>query len=359
MSESLDRDYLVALAHHLEEQTEGSLSRAYELGRQALAAELGVLDTLSLYEGAFRNLVLTAPVADQPRIASELLNFFREMLSPFEMAFRGYREANSELLRVNQELLRANAELQTKQLQLVQSAKMASLGELVAGIAHEINNPLAFVLSHLTTVSKTLARVENELGDSLSLSAKEALERAQNRLQESEAGAERIRNLVLKLRTFSRLDEGEKKTVSMRESVQSVLTILEHRFHDRIELKTSFGEPDVIECYSSLLNQAVMNLVANAVDAISEHGVITITTGAQGNDYVISVADTGHGIPPDLRERVLEPFFTTKPIGQGTGLGLSITHSIAQRHAGSLELEPGPAGGTIASIRFPLKQAEA
>ncbi len=357
MSDSLDSDYLLALSHHLEEQTEGSLSRAYELGRQALAAELGVLDTLSLYETAFRQLVLSAPVADQPRVAGELLNFFREMLSPFEMAFRGYREANRELLRVNDELVKANAELQSKQLQLVQSAKMASLGELVAGIAHEINNPLAFVLSHLTTVSKTLARVETELGHSLTGAGKDALERAQNRLQESEAGAERIRNLVLKLRTFSRLDEGEKKTVSIRESVLSVLTILEHRFQDRIEVKTSFGEPDVIDCYSSLLNQAVMNLVANAVDAIAEHGTVTIATGAEDNDYVITVTDTGHGIPADLKERVLEPFFTTKPIGQGTGLGLSITHSIAQRHGGTLELEPAAGGGTVATIRFPLQPA--
>jgi two-component system NtrC family sensor kinase len=234
---------------------------------------------------------------------------------------------------------------------------MASLGELVAGIAHEINNPLAFGLSHLATVSKTLSRVEAELGPALDDTAKDALNRAHNRLQESEAGAERIRNLVLKLRTFSRLDEGEKKTVSIRESVQSVLTILEHRFQDRIEIELSFGEPDVIECYSSLLNQAVMNLVANAIDAISSQGTLTITTGAIGTDYVISVADTGQGIPPALKERVLEPFFTTKPVGQGTGLGLSITHSIAQRHGGTLELEPGPGGGTIATIRFPLGPA--
>jgi len=358
MNESLDSAYFVALSRHLEEQTEGSLSQAYELGRQALGAELGVLDTLSLYEAAFRNLVLPASVSDQPRIAAELLNFFREMLSPFEMAFRGYREANAQLRRLNEELVSTNQELQNKQIQLVQAAKMASLGELVAGIAHEINNPLAFVLSHLATVSKSLSRLETEVGSELSASAKAALDRARSRLQESEAGSERIRNLVLKLRTFSRLDEGEKKTVSLRQSIESVLTILEHRFKDVIEVRTTFGEPDVIECFASLLNQAIMNLVANAIDAISGRGVVTITTGARGTDYVISVSDTGHGIPPSLRDRVLEPFFTTKPIGQGTGLGLSITHSIVQRHQGTLELAPGPAGGTVATIRFPLPANE-
>ena len=359
MTESLDSDYFVALSRHLEEQSEGSLSQAYELGRQALGAELGVLDTLSLYEAAFRNLVLPAQPADQKRIAGELLDFFREMLSPFEMAFRGYREANSELRRLNQQLVDANQELQNKQIQLVQSAKMASLGELVAGIAHEINNPLAFVQSHLSTVGKSLSRLEAEAGATLSGSAKAALERAQSRLQESAAGSERIRNLVLKLRTFSRLDEGEKKTVSMRESVESVLTILEHRFKDVIEVRTRFGEPDVIDCFSSLLNQAIMNLVANAIDAIDGRGIVSITTGAEGTDYVISVADTGHGIPPSLKDRVLEPFFTTKPIGQGTGLGLSITHSINQRHGGTLDLAPGASGGTVATIRFPMRVSDA
>lgn len=354
MSDSLAPEYLAALSDHLAQQNEGSLSRAYELGRHALAAELGILDTLSLYEAAFRELVLCAPAPEQPRIADAVITFFRELLSPYEMTFRGYRDANVELRRLNLELIATNAALQAKQVQLIQSAKMASLGELVAGIAHEINNPLAYVLSHLKTTSATLARLETRLGAEPSNEQRDLLERARDRVQHSEAGAERIRDLVLKLRTFSRLDEGEHKIVSIRESILSVLTILEHRCKDRIELRTSFGEPDLVECYPSLLNQAVMNLVANAIDAIDGPGTIAVATRGHGSSYEISVTDSGRGIPGHLRERVLEPFFTTKPIGQGTGLGLSITHSIAQKHGGAVELTATETGGTVAIIRFPL-----
>lgn len=356
MSGGLERDYMTALTEHLVEPTEGSLSRAYELGRQALAAELGILDTLTLYESAFRHLVLSRPALEQPQAAEAVVNFFRELLSPFEMSFRGYREANVELRKLNVELVEANAELQTKQVQLIQSAKMASLGELVAGIAHEINNPLAFVLSHLKTTGALLARIEAGADGALATETKERLERALDRVTQAEAGAERIRDLVLKLRTFSRLDEGERKPVSIRESVASVLTILGHRLKDRVEVHTALGEPDVIECYPSLLNQAIMNLVGNAIDAIDGPGSIWISAGVASGTYSISVADSGRGIPEELRERVMEPFFTTKPVGQGTGLGLSITHSIAQKHAGSLELSSRAGGGTVATIRFPVTE---
>jgi two-component system NtrC family sensor kinase len=142
--------------------------------------------------------------------------------------------------------------------------------------------------------------------------------------------------------------------VSITECVLSVLKILEHRYKDRITLRTHFGYPDVVECYPSLLNQAIMNLVANSIDAIQDAGEITVTTGADKKDYVIVVTDTGHGIPEEFRARVFEPFFTTKPVGVGTGLGLSITYSIVQAHGGTLELSARAGGGTIATIRFPL-----
>jgi two-component system NtrC family sensor kinase len=354
LSEGATPDCLAALSDHLASQTETSLSRAYELGRHALASEVGILGAFSLFEGALREVILTAPSSEQSRVADAVVTFFRELLSPYEMSFRGYQDANAELRRLNLELTAANAELQAKQAQLIQSAKMASLGELVAGIAHELNNPLAYVLSHVKTASANLARIEATADAALGVELLESFKRARERIVQSEAGAERIRDLVLKLRTFSRLDEGEQKTVSIRESVLSVLTILDHRMKDRLELVTAFGEPDLVECFPGLLNQAVMNLVANAIDAIDGPGTISIRTGAEGSSYAISVTDTGAGIPEHLRERVLEPFFTTKPVGQGTGLGLSISHSIAQRHGGKLELTPGRTGGTVATSRFPL-----
>jgi two-component system, NtrC family, sensor kinase len=352
-----DPDWAAAIAAHLSEASETSLSRAYELGRKALSQGVGILEILSWYEVVQADLVLAAPPADQPRIGVAVGNFFRELTSPYEMSFRGYREANLELQRLNEDLKSAYAELQSKQLQLIQAAKMASLGELVAGIAHEINNPLAFILSHLATAATALRKIEGEPGQPLPGRNGEHLQRASERLQESLVGAERIRDLVLKLRTFSRLDEGERKKVSISECVASVLKILHHRLGTRIRVETHFGYPDEVECFPGLLNQAIMNLASNAIDAIDaieRPGEISITTGAEDGDYVIVVADTGEGIPDALRARVLEPFFTTKPVGAGTGLGLSITHSIVQTHRGTLDLSPRPGGGTVATIRFPL-----
>ncbi|HKO53727.1 MAG TPA: ATP-binding protein [Polyangiaceae bacterium] len=279
------------------------------------------------------------------RSNAELRNLASEKASLAEQ----FRSANIELKA-------AYTDLQATHAQLVQSAKMASLGELVAGVAHEINNPLAFVLSHLDTVRRKLSQLEPELPAPLSASAQAHWQRAHERLSEIGPGLERIRELVVKLRTFSRLDEGERKQVSIRECVESVLTILGHRLRGKIVVETDFGSPDCVDCYASLLNQAIMNLISNSIDAMPGGGVLRITTGLQGAQYSIVVTDSGPGIPAEIRERVLEPFFTTKPVGQGTGLGLSITYSIVRKHQGTLELSEPPGGGTSIAIRFPLNQ---
>ncbi|HEX3773989.1 MAG TPA: ATP-binding protein [Polyangiaceae bacterium] len=353
---ALNSDYISAIAAHLGDESESSLSLAYDLGRKALAQGFGLLDVLALQDAVQRELVFPAPDSDRERIGAAVTNFLREFLSPFEMSFRGYREVNRDLKRLNQDLSAAYAELQAKQAQLIQSAKMASLGELVAGVAHEINNPLAFVVSHLATVNRSLEQVGQELMPATSPNVGKHWERALARLHEIDIGIERIRDLVIRLRTFSRLDEGEQKQVSIQECVTSVLTILGHRLKNRVRVETHFGMPDLVECFPSLLNQAIMNLVSNAIDAIEGQGTVTISTGADVDNYVIAVADTGVGIPEHLRERVLDPFFTTKPQGSGTGLGLSITYSIVQKHRGTLEIRQAEGGGTVITIRFPLKQ---
>jgi two-component system, NtrC family, sensor kinase len=256
-----------------------------------------------------------------------------------------------------QALERTYEELQATQAQLVHSAKMASLGELVAGIAHEINNPLAFAASHLDTALRSLQRAGDALHPADSEVAKPHWDKALSRLGEMDLGLKRIRELVVKLRTFSRLDGDERGIANVKEAVDSVVTILGHRLSEGVRIVQELGAPESIECFPGLLNQALMNLVANSLDAIAGQGTITIASEAVDGDYVISVTDSGPGIPQAVRSRIFEPFFTTKPVGSGTGLGLSITYSIVERHGGKLSVDCPAGGGTRMTIRFPLEPA--
>jgi two-component system NtrC family sensor kinase len=253
------------------------------------------------------------------------------------------------------ELERTYHELQATQAQLVQSAKMASLGELVAGVAHEINNPLAFAIGHLETVQRGLGRIEELEHPEASPQAKPHWEKVKSRLGETDMGLKRIRELVVKLRTFSRIDGGERGVANLNECVESVLTILGHKLKDGIEVVKDLVEPESLECYPGLLNQALMNLIANAVDAIEGHGTITVASRTAATNLVLTVTDSGPGIPLAIRQRIFEPFFTTKPVGAGTGLGLSITYSIAQKHGGTLGVECPPEGGTCMKLTLPLQ----
>lgn len=287
-----------------------------------------------------------------PEVLRSKVRVFLELYS----SRRAIANAKAELEDKNQALDVAYRTLQSTQSQLVQSAKMASLGELVAGVAHEINNPLAFAISHLNTALRSIASLDV---DALHEPQRSSVQRACNRLQEMGVGLDRIRELVSKLKTFSRLEEGELKTISVRDSVDAVLTILSHRLEDRIEVTTRFAAQDVIRCYAAALNQAIMNLVSNAIDAIEGRGSISVTTHCDGAEYRIEISDTGCGIPEAIRERVCDPFFTTKPVGAGTGLGLSITYTIVKSHGGELQLLPREGGGTTAVVRLPLPEADA
>jgi two-component system NtrC family sensor kinase len=255
----------------------------------------------------------------------------------------------------NVELERAYKELTATQASLIQTAKMASLGELVAGIAHEINNPLSYCVSHVETVKRCLSVVGSRVGEALAEpSLISSWDRAQSRLNDMSLGLARITDLVLKLRTFSRLDEGEMKRVDVKECIDSVLTILSHRMAQRIAVSLTCDPPERIECNPELFNQALMNLLSNAIDAINGEGKIHVHSGSSGDMYTLSVSDTVSGIDPKVRDRIFEPFFTTKPIGVGTGLGLSIAYSIVQKHGGTLVALDAPGGGTRMLLSVPL-----
>ncbi len=287
--------------------------------------------------------------AENRRISEEFRGKELEILRA-----RAEKEAAEARAALVGQLQKANRELKEAQEQLVQSAKMASLGQLVAGVAHEINNPLAFVMNHRSTVDRALETLAEPIESHLSEAGLGTWRKARQRLGEMNEGLERIKDLVLKLRTFSRLDEGELKYVRIDESIESVLTLLHYRLKDRIAVKRNYGGVKVIPCYPGPLNQVLMNIVSNAIDAIDGKGEIAITTGKSDSMFFISVADTGKGMPEAVRERIFEPFYTTKPVGAGTGLGLSISYGIVKRHGGMLEVRSEEGRGTEMIVRIPL-----
>jgi two-component system NtrC family sensor kinase len=255
------------------------------------------------------------------------------------------------LAKANRELEEANDLLKGTQAQLVQAAKMASLGELVAGIAHEINNPLAFIQAHQGTVERLLTEVEGKLPPEAGLERQ--VRKCLDRIGAMKLGLGRIQELVLNLRRFSRLDEGDFQTVNVPESIETVLALLGHKLGTRIDVRRRYNAVPDLYCSPALLNQVVMNIVGNAADAIKGTGGIDIETESSETTYTIRISDTGPGIPPELRERIFEPFFTTKPVGSGTGLGLAIAYSVVQAHKGSITVSAGLAGGASFIITIP------
>ena len=227
-----------------------------------------------------------------------------------------------KLVQANHDLEEANRKLKETQAQLIQNEKMASLGQLVAGIAHEINNPLAFVVNNLFIVESGLESLSPELEPHLPEPSLLKLRKARARLGEMKEGLDRVKELVLDLRTFSRLDEGEFKSMDVVEAIDAVLLLMKHKMNGRIRVEKHFVLARTLHCYAGRLHQVLMNLIANAVDAIAGEGKIVIATSQTADDFLISVRDTGAGIPEEIRSRIFDPFFTTKPVGQGTGLGL-------------------------------------
>lgn len=258
------------------------------------------------------------------------------------------------LARANRELEEANLKLRETQVQLVQSEKMASLGQLVAGIAHEINNPLSFALSNVFSIENWLVEVLAEAEACLATAPRAKLDKARARIKDTGQGLERVRELVVKLRTFSRLDEGEFKTVDLRDALESVLLFLRHKMSDRVELIRDYCGDNMLACYAGQLNQVLMNVIANGVDAIEGQGTLTVRTERRDGMFVIGVRDTGCGIPPENLERIFDPFFTTKAVGQGTGLGLAISYKIVQAHKGRIEVDSSMDNGTEVRVLIPL-----
>ena len=268
-----------------------------------------------------------------------------------------------ELTKERNDLKQALADLKATETQLVHSEKMAGLGKLVAGVAHELNNPIGFIYANMAHFSRYFGLLKSiceraSLSDDDTEQAEKAFSTLDRLIASCSNGSQRIKEIVLGLRLFSRLDEAERKSVDLHEGIDSTLTLLEHQMKDRITVEKNYGPLPLVECFAGQLNQVFMNLLTNAVDATEGEGTITITTHAEGDTISIAFTDTGSGISEDARTKIFDPFFTTKDIGKGTGLGLSISYGIVEKHGGKIEVKSEPDQGTTFTITLPTKMPE-
>ena len=264
------------------------------------------------------------------------------------------------------ELETANNEISNTQTRLIHSAKMASLGQLVAGVAHELNNPIGFIYSNMTHLqehSETLIKlveIAEKQPNNLSQKKKELefeyiLEDMPKLIKSCEDGAKRTRDIVLGLRNFSRLEEAKVAEVNLEEELENTLKLLSGELKNRIEVKKNFSQIPKIKGYPSQLNQVFMNILSNAAQAIEGEGSIFITTKLQNDKTIqIVIGDTGSGMDTETLHKIFDPFFSTKTLGKGTGLGLSISYGILQKHGGDIQVKSKKGEGTEFTILLPI-----
>ncbi len=284
------------------------------------------------------------------------------------------RQINESLEQQKLELEKTLSELRKTQAQLIHSEKMASLGVLTAGVAHEINNPVNYINTALEGLKITLTdfleifyayenitieNVEEKLAEIKELKEQldfPTLQQGINvLLNNMQTGIERITEIVRSLRTFARVEENELKHSNIHELIDTTLIMLHNQYKNRIEIIKDYGFVNTINCYPGKLSQVFMNILSNAIQAIPDKGTITINTHTDkdGKNFIISIKDTGVGIPDDIKQKIFEPFFTTKEAGKGTGLGLSITYGIIQQHNGNIEVNSKVGEGTEFIITLP------
>jgi hemerythrin-like metal-binding protein len=285
--------------------------------------------------------------------------------------------ANRQLKQNNLELKQLNQQLESAQSQLLQSEKMASVGQLAAGVAHEINNPIGFVNSNLSTLEKYIAglsrvlvayeQAEAHLGANGFSEVTEVkrkvdlpylLDDIPNLLKESQDGLVRVKRIIQDLRDFSHADEGNWQPANLEYCMDSTLNVASNEIKYKAEITKKYAGLPEVECMPSQINQVFLNLLVNAAQAIETKGTITISTGVQGGEVWLEVADTGKGIAKENLLKIFDPFFTTKPIGKGTGLGLSVSFGIVQKHGGRIEVHSELGKGTAMRVWLPIKHVQ-
>lgn len=253
-----------------------------------------------------------------------------------------------------QELEQTLIKLKQTQIQLIQSEKMASLGQLVAGVAHEINTPIGSLNSNLNILIKYTGKLKEKVLNNPEL---KSFFKVLDEINEVNTEAiKRINAIIKSLKNFSRLDEAEIKKVDIHEGIKSSLMLVNHEIKHRITVIEEYGDLPLVECYTNLLNQVIMNLLVNAYQSIDGDGTILIRTTAKDNRIKILISDTGKGISEENLPKIFNPGFTTKGVGIGTGLGLSICYQIIEKHKGSLKVESKVGKGATFIIELPLSQ---
>ena len=280
------------------------------------------------------------------------------------------REKLADHLRVHAEELEreveaATKDLRTSQAKLVQQEKMAALGRLVAGVAHEMNTPIGTINSNADTLARSLSVVRKivsgdeappELKDNKRLS--QVLDLLEDISRINKLACERIVSIVGSLRNFARLDQAELQMADLHEGLDSTLTLVHHELKNRIDVIKEYGEIPPVRCHPNQINQVFMNLLVNAAQAIPESGEIRLKTFREGDMVKVQISDSGVGIPPANLEKIFDPGFTTKGVGVGTGLGLSICFKIVEDHGGSIDVESEAGKGSTFTVQLPIREEE-
>jgi signal transduction histidine kinase len=286
------------------------------------------------------------------------------------------RRVQRELELNYERIKQTNNRLEEAQNQLLQSEKMASIGQLAAGVAHEINNPIGFVSSNLGSlrgyvepIFDLLALLKDQPREALPAELRDALVRLDKAvdlefvqedlpqlLNESEDGLLRVKKIVQDLKDFSRVDHADWQDADLNAGLDSTLNVVMNEVKYKAEVRKDYGVLPPVRCIAAQLNQVFMNLIVNAAHAIAERGTITLVTRAVDDDWVcVEISDTGSGMSEEVKRRIFEPFFTTKPVGQGTGLGLSLSFSIVQKHGGRIEVDSEIGVGTRFKVWIPVQ----
>ncbi|MCE5271664.1 hypothetical protein LLH00_10320 [bacterium] len=367
------------------------ISRSFPVQGQALSGK-GHYCVLDLPRVGFMVLLCNSHQASCP-----LVHSLQPLLEKLAFALIACRQ-NEELAsaqtalekRVDErtlEIIEAYEKLKQAQSQLLQSEKLAGIGQLAAGVAHEINNPVGFIKSNLGTLGeysstlKNLLRNFNSLQEAVKqgkcitdsevstlVAELESVEREEDLayiledmdalIAESSDGAQRVKEIVQNLKSFARLDESEQKEADINEGIEATLKVVWNEVKYKAKVVKKLQPLPLIRCYPGQLNQVFMNLLVNAAQSIQGKGTITIETENRDSGINIRISDTGSGIPKENLSRLFDPFFTTKPVGKGTGLGLSISYGIIKKHNGTIEVESQPGRGTSFTITLPICEAE-